>query len=131
MVNNDFIVQRKKKYRIYTFHQKGSPKSYDWFKSSRVLRRKSAFFHRDATRTTSDFYMKYKGNCTLLQTPPTGSRIGPKKKSFRRSRSWVISYRSNHKPPQSGNPMESRSYDILTDGQYPTGLGTIPIGKSV
>jgi hypothetical protein len=32
-----------------------------------------------------------------------------KKKSFRRLGPWVISYRSSHKSPQSGNPMKSSS----------------------
>jgi hypothetical protein len=32
-----------------------------------------------------------------------------RKNSFRRSGSWVISYRSSHKSPQSGNPMKSSS----------------------
>jgi hypothetical protein len=45
-----------------------------------------------------------------------------RKNSFRRSGRWVISYRSSHKSPQSGNPMKSSSVayrrtDRQTDGR--------------
>jgi hypothetical protein len=65
-----------------------------------------------------------------LQTPPTGPRTGPKK-SFHRSGPWVISYRSNHKSPQSVNPMKSSSEaygqteNTLKMSLYSFGMGSI------
>ncbi len=94
-----------------------------------------AYFHRSASLVTSlmtpsnsgptsdslsfsntiklNFHMKYKGNWT----PDLSHRVQDrsKKNSFHGSGPWVISYRSSHKSPQSGNPMKCSSYDGRTD----------------